>query len=88
MNNEIIVSIALGAIIYFMFEFKTKGIKGFSLWYWVKDNWFNVILTCVIYYALTYIGQISDKMTAFALGFSVNKIVDYFQDLMTKKTVS
>jgi len=87
MNKELIIAVALGALIYFLMEFRSKRIQGFSVWYWIKDNWYNVVLTCLIMYALVYIGYVTDRVAALLLGYSANGIIDRFQDIMSSKKI-
>jgi len=87
MTKELIIAVALGALVYFLMEYRAKRIQNFSLWYWIKDNWYNVILTCLIMYALVYIGYVEDRVAALFLGYSANGIVDRFQDMMSTKKI-
>lgn len=90
---DALIATTFGAILYFLFAFKKmklwdKEVK-FSIPVWIKDNWFNVVLTLACLAAINYLqGETMNKMTAFMFGFSWNKVVDYVQDFTSKKTLS
>ena len=86
MNQTIIIATCLGALVYFLMEFKSKKFTWaeFKLAYWVKDNWLNIFTTVACLYAYVYIKEGITKEMAFAIGFGWNKIQDYFQDFLTK----
>ena len=90
MDKTIIIATLLGALIYFLMEFKSKKLsftKDFSILYWLKDNWMNIFTTVACLYAYVYIKEGITKEMAFAIGFGWNKIQDYFQDFLSKERV-
>ena len=89
MDKTIIIATALGAVLYFLMEFKSKKFAwgDFKVTYWIKDNWYNVALTGVCLWAYLYIKEGLNKEAAFMLGFGINKTVDYMQDFLSKKTI-
>lgn len=88
METSIIIAAALGAMVYFILEFKAKGYKlsDFSIKFWLKDNLLNLITTAGFIWVYLYIKDGLTKEMAFAIGFGWNKIQDYFQDLVSKKS--
>lgn len=88
METSIIIACLLGVLVYFILEFKTKGFKfgDFSITFWIKDNWLNLITTAIAIWAWLYIKDGLTKEMAFMIGFGWNKIWDYLQDLASKKT--
>lgn len=85
MEKEIIIALVIGSFLYFAFEFKTKVKEGFSFKKWIADNWYNLLLTPAVLYAyVTYLHPATVAAEAFMVGFTVNKIIDYFSDLFTK----
>lgn len=87
---ETLIATGFGAILYFLFAFKKmklwdKDVQ-FSIPVWIKDNWFNLVLTVACFASVNYLkGETMNRFEAFALGFGWNKVVDYFQDFISKK---
>ncbi len=73
-----------GAAIYFIMEFQARATTEFQLGYWFKQNYLNVILSGLFYYA--YIQLLGDpsKEMAFALGLVPNLLKDWIQDIIKK----
>lgn len=91
-NTEALIATGFGAILYFLFAYHKMKLlydttAKFSILVWIKDNWFNVVLTLACFAAVNYLkGHTMNRFEAFALGFGWNKVVDYLQDFMGKKT--
>ncbi len=83
MEKELLIAAILGVLLYFGLEFKSKGFKwaDFKGAFWVKDNWFNLVLSGLAIYTYVYIKDGISKEIAFAIGFAGNKAIDYLQDL-------
>lgn len=85
-----IVLLVLGTIGYFVMEFKLKAAnKQFSILYWMKDNWYNIIFGVVCVVAYFMIQESVSKLEAFALGLAPNLIADWagnMIEMMKKKT--
>ena len=80
-----IVLLALGIIAYFVMEYKLKrGESSFSIGFWIKDNWYNVVfsLTCTIAYFI--IQESVTKLEAFTLGLAPNLIADWVGNLIAQ----
>jgi len=88
MEKTTLIACILGVICYFVMEFRAKGFKwaDFKIGFWAKDNALNLITTAIVIYAWLYVKDGMTKEAAFLLGFSWNKIWDYFQDFTSKKT--
>jgi hypothetical protein len=73
-----IVLFLLGTIGYFVLEYKLKrGEKDFSMGYWIRDNWYNVIFSACCITAYFIIQKNVEPITAFTLGLAPNLIADW-----------
>src|SRR6187551_1824694 len=87
---EGLIATGFGAILYFLFAYRKMKLwdkdTNFSISLWIKDNWFNLVLTLACFAAVNYLkGHEMNRFEAFALGFGWNKVIDYFQDFLGKK---
>lgn len=86
MTSSPIFLTILGAVIYFLFEFKSRATTSFQFGYWIKQNWYNIltVIACDIAY-IQLLGTPS-KEIALVLGLLPNLAVDWIQDLIKKYT--
>ncbi len=78
--------ITLGAVIYFVMEFKGRVQKGIPfIWrYWIKSNGPNLLLMYLSWIAWYYIYGAFSKEWAFVWGLIPNICYDQLQDLIRK----
>lgn len=82
---ENIAMLIFGTILYFTMEFKAKSSEGkFSPLYWLKDNWYNLVINLAAIGAYFTLQDSVSKEEAFAVGFAPNYIVDRLVDLKKK----
>ncbi len=74
----------IGALIYFIIEFKAGTVSGFQLGYWIKDNWVNIALIILCDLAWFQVAGEPTKLTALILGLIPNYTVDRIYDLIAK----
>lgn len=73
-----IVLFLLGTVAYFVMEYKLKqGVSDFSIYYWIKDNWYNVVFSACCVTAYFIIQHNVEPLTAFTLGLAPNLIADW-----------
>ena len=83
LNTTNIVLLVLGTIAYFVMEYKLKkGESSFSIGFWIKDNWYNVLfsVSCVVAYFI--IQDSVSKLEAFTLGLAPNLIADWVANMI------
>ena len=83
LNTTNIILLSLGTIAYFVMEYKLKqGDSSFSIGYWIRDNWYNVVfsLTCITAYFI--IQDSVSKLEAFSLGLAPNLIADWVGNII------
>lgn len=85
-----IVLLLLGVVAYFVMEYKLKsGDKTFSVGFWIKDNWYNVVFSLACTAAYFIIQENVTRLEAFTLGLAPNLIADWAGNMigqMKKKT--
>lgn len=84
-NSELIVAALFGALFYFILEYVAKKKTGFSLLFWIKDNWINLVVLLAVVSFTSFMEMAMSKWVAAMLGFNLSKIIDYVQDLFTKE---
>ncbi len=80
-----IVLLLLGVVGYFVMEYKLKaGDKTFSVGYWLKDNWYNIVFSACCISAYLIIQDSISRLEAFSLGLAPNLIADWAGNLIAK----
>lgn len=73
-----IVLFLLGTVAYFVMEYKLKRADTtFSIGYWIKDNYYNVVFSACCVTAYFIIQHNVEPLTAFTLGLAPNLIADW-----------
>jgi hypothetical protein len=84
-TSENIILILLGSVLYFLTEYKAKcNTAGFSMGYWLKDNWINLVINLVAIPAYFMLRDSIEKPEAFLAGFFPNYLVDKLLDMRDK----
>jgi hypothetical protein len=76
--------ITLGAVIYFVMEFKSRSDSPFILGYWLKSNVPNLFFMYLTWLAWYFIYGPMTKEIAFVWGLIPNMGYDWVQDMIRK----
>lgn len=77
----------LGSVVYFIVEYKKlRDNPTFKWGYWIKDNWYNVLLSLAFMLAYLIKTPESEGWVVFILGAVPNYAIDRIQALTDKYT--
>ena len=75
---ENVLLFILGSVFYFTMEYKLKrGDKSFSMGFWIKDNWYNVVGTISLTVAYFILKKNVSPEAALGMGLAPNLIADW-----------
>lgn len=85
-NIPPILACAAGAVTYFILWFHgRKSDVPFSILYWIKDNWYNVLVTAAVLVLWMWVNPNMEPVTAFLTGASCNTFIDSLTAIIRTK---
>jgi len=64
-------------VLYFIAEYKTKSNdSNFSLGYWIKDNWINVLASAALFVLYNFAYELIRVKDIFMIAFGANYLID------------
>lgn len=75
----------LGCAVYFILEYKTKkDAVGFQIGFWVKDNWYNIVISLAFMFAYLINTTVPEGWIVFVMGACPNYVIDRVNGLISK----
>ena len=76
-SNAAVAIFLCAMVLYFIAEFKTRSTNSsFSLGYWLKDNWINLLASLSLFILYNYSTDIVYVNPLFMIAFGSNYLID------------
>ena len=85
-SDAAVIVFVCSMILYFIIEYKTKSDNSdFSFGFWLKDNWYNMVVSIILFVMYNYTGDYVSAKTLFLIAFGSNYMVDALVTYRYKK---